>query len=127
QGQRVGQAIQETSTKTSETLSKLAERLAVIDRAQVNITQLSQDVVSLQSILANKQTRGLFGQGRMEAIVADQLSPGSYQFQYSLTNGSRPDCVVFMPNNQPPLVIDAKFPLESWQRITAAAQGGEDV
>lgn len=120
QGQRVGQALQETNTKTSETLAKLAERLAVIDRAQSNITQLSQDVVSLQSVLANKQTRGLFGQGRMEAIIVDQLAPGTYQFQYGLSNGSRPDCVIFMPNNQPPLVIDAKFPLESWQRIASA-------
>jgi DNA recombination protein RmuC len=82
--------------------------------------------VSLQSILANKQTRGLFGQGRMEAIVADQLPPGSFGFQYGLSNGNRPDCVIFMPNNQPPLVIDAKFPLESWQRITAA-QNAEDL
>ncbi len=125
QGQRVGQAIQETSTKTTESLGKLAERLAVIDRAQSNITQLSQDVVSLQSILANKQTRGLFGQGRMEAIVTDQLPPGSFAFQYGLSNGNRPDCVIFMPNNQPPLVIDAKFPLESWQRITAAQNAEE--
>lgn len=126
QGQRVGQALQETNTKTSETLAKLAERLAVIDRAQSNITQLSQDVVSLQSVLANKQTRGLFGQGRMEAIIVDQLAPGTYQFQYGLSNGSRPDCVIFMPNNQPPLVIDAKFPLESWQRI-ASAQSPEEA
>jgi DNA recombination protein RmuC len=125
QGQRVGQAIQETNSKTTESLSKLAERLAVIDRAQSNITQLSQDVVSLQSILANKQTRGLFGQGRMEAIVADQLPPGSFAFQYGLGNGSRPDCVIFMPNNQPPLVVDAKFPLESWQRIAGASNGEE--
>ena len=122
QGHRVGQALQETNTKTAESLSKLAERLAVIDRAQTNITQLSQDVVSLQSILANKQTRGLFGQGRMEAIIADQLTQGSYQLQYTLSNGSRPDCVIFMPNNQPPLVIDAKFPLESWQRLGAAQE-----
>jgi DNA recombination protein RmuC len=126
QGQRVGQAIQETGTKTSESLSKLAERLAVIDRAQSNITQLSQDVVSLQSILANKQTRGLFGQGQMERIVTDQLAPGSYAFQYGLANGNRPDCVIFMPNNQPPLVIDAKFPLESWQRL-GNAQTPEDL
>ena len=122
QGHRVGQALQETNTKTAESLSKLAERLAVIDRAQTNITQLSQDVVSLQSILANKQTRGLFGQGRMEAIIADQLTQGSYQLQYTLSNGSRPDCVIFMPNNQPPLVIDAKFPLESWQRLGGAQE-----
>jgi DNA recombination protein RmuC len=125
QGQRVGQAIQETNSKTTESLSKLAERLAVIDRAQSNITQLSQDVVGLQSILANKQTRGLFGQGRMEAIVTDQLPPGSFAFQHGLSNGSRPDCVIFMPNNQPPLVIDAKFPLESWQRIAGASNGEE--
>jgi DNA recombination protein RmuC len=125
QGQRVGQAIQETNSKTTESLSKLAERLAVIDRAQSNITQLSQDVVGLQSILANKQTRGLFGQGRMEAIVSDQLPPGSFAFQHGLSNGSRPDCVIFMPNNQPPLVIDAKFPLESWQRIAGASNGEE--
>jgi DNA recombination protein RmuC len=125
QGQRVGKAIEETNTRTAESLSRLSERLAVIDRAQSNITQLSQDVVSLQSILANKQTRGLFGQGRMEAIVADQLPPGSFAFQYGLPNGSRPDCVVFMPNNQPPLVVDAKFPLESWQRISAAQTADE--
>jgi len=120
QGQRLGAALQDSHTRTAESLSKLAERLAVIDRAQANITQLSQDVVSLQSILANKQTRGAFGQGRMEAIVADGLAPNAYAFQHELSNRSRPDCVVFMPNGGPSLVIDAKFPLESWQRFSAA-------
>ena len=126
QGQRVGQAIQETSTKTAESLSKLNERLAVIDRAQTNITQLSSEVVSLQQILSNKQTRGAFGQGRMEAIIGDGLAPNAYQFQYELSNRSRPDCVIFMPNGAPPLVIDAKFPLESWQRL-GAAQSPDEV
>ena len=120
QGQRVGQAIEETNKKNEESLGKLAERLAVIDRAQANITTLSKDVVSLQSILANKQTRGAFGQGRMEAIVSDGLPTGSFAFQYTLGNNSRPDCVIFMPNGAPHLVIDAKFPLESWQRLQAA-------
>jgi DNA recombination protein RmuC len=120
QGQRVGLALQETNVKTNEQLSKLAERLAVIDRAQSNITQLSQDMVSLQSILSNKQTRGAFGQGRMEAIITDQLTPGSFAFQYTLSNNKRPDCVVFMPNGGPKLVIDAKFPLESWERLRTA-------
>ncbi len=120
QSQRVGQAIEATSQKSEESLGKLAERLAVIDRAQANIATLSKDVVSLQSILANKQTRGAFGQGRMEAIVTDGLPMGSFAFQYTLSNNSRPDCVIFMPNRQPHLVIDAKFPLESWQRLQAA-------
>jgi DNA recombination protein RmuC len=119
QGQRIGAAMADSSNKTNETLTKLQERLAVIDRAQTNIAQLSQDVVGLQSILANKQTRGAFGQGRMEAIISDGLAPNSYAFQATLSNGSRPDALVFMPNNAPSLVIDAKFPLESWQRFAS--------
>ena len=119
QGQRLGAAMADSSTKTNETLSKLQERLAVIDRAQSNITQLSQDVVGLQSILANKQTRGAFGQGRMETIIGDGLAQNAYQFQATLSNGSRPDAVVYMPNSAPSLVIDAKFPLESWQRFAS--------
>lgn len=120
QGQRIGQAMQESNQKTNESLTKLQERLAVIDRAQSNITQLSENVVSLQAILANKQTRGAFGQGRMEAIIADGLAMGAYQFQATLSNGKRPDALVFMPNGAPALVIDAKFPLESWQRLGSA-------
>ncbi len=120
QGQRLGAAVQESQAKTSESLAKLQERLAVIDSAQNNITQLSRDVVSLQSILANKQTRGAFGQGRMEAIIGDGLAPNAYAFQATLSNGSRPDAVVYMPNGAPMLVIDAKFPLESWQRLGEA-------
>ena len=120
QGQRVGQALSETNTKTAESLSALNERLAVIDRAQANMAELGKDMVSLQSILSNKQTRGAFGQGRMEAIITDHLPAGSFAFQYTLSNNKRPDCVVFMPNGGPKLVIDAKFPLEAWERVRAA-------
>ena len=118
--QRVGQAMAETRSKTEEGLNKLNERLAVIDRAQSTMTALSGEIVSLQSILSNKQTRGAFGQGRMEAIIGDGLAASSYRFQPTLSNGNRPDCLVLMPNDGPSLVIDAKFPLESWQRINAA-------
>ncbi len=117
---RVNQSMTENRTKTEETLTKLNERLAVIDRAQTNITQLSGEIVSLQSILANKQQRGAFGQGRMEAIIADGLAQGAYAFQATLSNNSRPDALVHMPNGAPSLVIDAKFPLEGWQRIAEA-------
>ncbi|MBN9304486.1 MAG: DNA recombinase [Devosia sp. 67-54] len=125
QSQKVGQAIEATQKKNEDSLGKLNERLAVIDRAQANITSLSKDVVGLQSILANKQTRGAFGQGRMESIVGDGLPIGAFAFQHTLSNNSRPDCVIFMPNNAPPLVIDAKFPLESWQRLGAAQNEAE--
>lgn len=117
---RVNQSMTESREKTEETLTKLAERLAVIDRAQTNITQLSGEIVSLQSILSNKQQRGAFGQGRMEAIIADGLPSGAYSFQTALSNGSRPDALIHMPNDAPPLVIDAKFPLEGWQRLNEA-------
>ena len=77
--------------------------------------------MQLQAILSNKQTRGAFGQSRMEAIVADGLPHGAYEFQATLSNGNRPDCLVKMPNGAPSLVIDAKFPLEAWNAIRAAA------
>ena len=118
--QRLGHSISEQTRSTHENLRRLQERLAVIDTAQTNIQSLAKDVVGLQAILSNKQTRGAFGQSRMEAIVADGLPIGAYQFQPHLSNDLRPDCTIRMPNGQPPLVVDAKFPLEAWNAIGAA-------
>ena len=117
----LGQSISEQTRATHENLRRLQERLAVIDTAQTNIQSLAKDVVGLQAILSNKQTRGAFGQSRMETIIADALPPGAYQFQAQLSNGVRPDCTIRMPNGQPPLVVDAKFPLEAWNAMGAAA------
>jgi DNA recombination protein RmuC len=116
-GHRIGQSMLDTTRNTHENLLKLNERLGIIDTAQNNIVSLSTQVVELQKILANKQTRGAFGQARMEAIVQDGLPPGSYEFQKTLRNGNRPDCVIILPNDAPALVIDAKFPLEAWNAI----------
>ncbi|WP_092663708.1 DNA recombination protein RmuC [Rhizobium sp. NFR12] len=118
---RIGATITEQTRSTHDNLRQLQERLAVIDAAQNNIQSLSKDVVGLQAILSNKQTRGAFGQGRMEAIVSDGLPMGAFEFQKTLSNGSRPDCVIRMPNSLPPLVIDAKFPLEAWNAFREAA------
>ncbi len=118
--QRLGTTISEQTKATHENLSKLQERLAVIDTAQNNIQALAKDVVGLQAILSNKQTRGAFGQARMEAIIADGLPSNGYAFQPTLSNGTRPDCLVYMPNEAPALVIDAKFPLEAWNAIREA-------
>lgn len=114
---RLGATITEQTKSTHDNLRTLQERLAVIDAAQNNIQSLAKDVVGLQTILSNKQTRGAFGQSRMETIVADGLPMGAYEFQKTLSNGSRPDCVIRMPNSSPPLVVDAKFPLEAWNAI----------
>ena len=118
--QRLGTTITEQTKSTHENLRHLQERLAVIDAAQNNIQSLAKDVVGLQAILSNKQTRGAFGQSRMETIVADGLPMGAYTFQSTLSNGMRPDCTIRMPNGSPPLVIDAKFPLEAWNAIRDA-------
>jgi DNA recombination protein RmuC len=117
--QQLGTSMQTATRHTAENLQRLNERLAVIDRAQKNLTELASQVTSLRDVLSNKQTRGAFGQGRMEAIIQDGLPKGAYEFQFTLKNGKRPDCVVFLPD-QRPLVIDAKFPLEA---VTAFREG----
>ena len=119
-GHKIGLSMADTTKRTQDGLRHLHERLAVIDRAQSTITDLSGQVGQLQAILANKQTRGAFGQGRMEAIVQDQLAPSSYDFQTTLSNGTRPDCLIHMPNGAPPLAIDAKFPLEAFNLLRKA-------
>lgn len=117
---RIGASISEQTKATHENLRRLQERLAVIDTAQNNIQSLAKDMAGLQAILSNKQTRGAFGQSRMETIVADGLPMGAFAFQPTLSNGARPDCTIRMPNDQPPLVVDAKFPLEAWNGMRDA-------
>ena len=109
---RVGQSMEQTTRNTMDSLRKLHERLGIIDNAHKNLTDLTTQVTTLRDVLANKQSRGAFGQARMEAIVQDGMPKGSYEFQFTLSSGKRPDCVVFLPD-QRPLCIDAKFPLEA--------------
>jgi DNA recombination protein RmuC len=123
-GQRVGVGLHEQAERTALSLGQLNERLAVIDAAQKNITSLSSEMVSLKDILNNKQSRGAFGQGRMEAIIKDGLHASSFEFQATLSNGTRPDCVIILPDSSLRLVIDAKFPLESYSAIKAAEDEG---
>ncbi|UYO40338.1 DNA recombination protein RmuC [Rhodopseudomonas palustris] len=109
---RFGQSLTQSTRYTMQSLQALHERLGIIDRAHDNLTELTDQVTTLRDVLANKQARGAFGQARMETIVQDGLPKGSFAFQYTLSTGKRPDCVVLMPD-QPPLCIDAKFPLEA--------------
>ncbi len=118
---RLNQSMGDATKSTHENLKSLHERLAVLDSAQANISALAGQVTTLSNILANKQTRGAFGQGRMEAIISDNLPSGAYAFQYTLKSGGRPDCVIYLPNEAPPLVVDAKFPLEAYNALKAAA------
>ncbi|HZQ12855.1 MAG TPA: DNA recombination protein RmuC [Pseudolabrys sp.] len=117
--QNLGESMKTTTKHTAEHLQALHARLAVIDSAQKNITELASTVTSLQKVFDNKQRRGAFGQGRMEAIIADALPKGAYEFQYTLSNGNRPDCCIHMPDKRH-LIIDAKFPLEATNALEKA-------
>jgi DNA recombination protein RmuC len=119
-GARVGAGLESSAKTTGESLAKLNERLAVIDAAQTRLAGLSQEVGSLKDILANKQTRGAFGQGRMEAIVRDGLPVNAYDFQFTLSNKTRPDCIIHLPGDSRPMAIDAKFPLEAFSLLKDA-------
>ena len=120
--QRVGQSMEQTTRHTMDSLRALHERLGIIDSAHKNLTELTSQVTTLRDVLANKQSRGAFGQARMEAIVRDGLPSGAYAFQHTLSTGKRPDCVVMLPDGRP-LCIDAKFPLEA---ITALKDARSD-
>jgi len=118
---RLGDTLSESATKSSEVMGGIQARLTVIDDAQKNIAALSGQVVSLQEILSDKQARGAFGQERMEAIIADQMAPDQYDFQFTLSNGKRPDCVIRIPNVEGIIVVDSKFPLEAFETLRGLA------
>ena len=110
-----------TSAKTTaNSLGELQQRLVTIDKAQDNIQKLSGDVLSLQDILANKQTRGAFGEIQLQEIVSKALPSDAYAWQATLSNGKRADCLIHLPNPPGPIVIDSKFPLEAYEALRNA-------
>ncbi len=118
---RLGLGLNDQTERTGLALTKLNERLAVIDAAQKNLTALSSEMISLKDILNNKQARGAYGQGRMEAIIRDGLPANAYSFQATLSNNTRPDCLIKLPDSDLRLVIDAKFPLEAFNALKQAS------
>ncbi len=109
-----------SARRTAQSLGELQQRLHSIDKAQENITKLSSDVLSLQDILSNKQTRGAFGEIQLNDIVTKALPSDSYTLQATLSNGRRADCLIHLPNPPGPIVIDSKFPLEAYEALRNA-------
>jgi DNA recombination protein RmuC len=116
----MGESLTGSSMRTARSLGDLQQRLETIDKAQANIEKLSGNVLSLQDILANKQTRGTFGEIQLNDIVAKALPPDAYTMQATLSNGKRADCLIHLPNPPGPLAIDAKFPLEAYEALRRA-------
>lgn len=117
----MGESLGQSAVRTARSLGDLHQRLEAIDRAQTNIEKLSGDVLGLQDILSNKQTRGAFGEIQLREIVTRALPPDAATFQATLSNGRRADCLIHLPQPPGPIAIDAKFPLEAYEAIRAAA------
>ncbi|MEL6312763.1 MAG: DNA recombination protein RmuC [Pseudomonadota bacterium] len=114
-----------SARRTAQSLGELQQRLTAIDKAQDNITKLSGDVLSLQDILSNKQTRGAFGEIQLTDIVSKALPSDSYSLQHTLSNGKRADCLIHLPNPPGPICIDSKFPLEAYEALRRATTDWE--
>ncbi len=125
--QRVGTSLQTSTQQTLETMGKLQERLAVIDEAQRNIASLGTQIVGLQDILSNKQSRGAFGELQLSDLVSTILPPSAYSFQATLSTGVRADCLLDLPNPPGSIVVDAKFPLDGYRRLRDAATPDETI
>ena len=121
----MGEALEGSAVRTARSLGDLHARLEAIDKAQANIEKLSGDVLSLQDILANKQTRGAFGEIQLHDIVARALPSDAFTMQAVLSNGKRADCLVHLPKPPGPIAIDAKFPLEPYEALRNAQTEAE--
>ena len=115
--QQVSQRLNEGFEKTSSTFTDIVKRLTIIDEAQKKISELSTHVVSLQDVLVDKRARGAFGEVQLASLIANMLPSNNYSLQYTLSNQKRADCILFLPDPTGNIVIDAKFPLETYQKI----------
>nr|MBA3325969.1 DNA recombination protein RmuC [Paracoccaceae bacterium] len=123
----MGDSLGTSALRTARSLGELQARLETIDRAQVKIEKLSGDVLGLQDILSNKQTRGAFGEIQLRDIVSKALPPDAVEFQAALSNGKRVDCLIRLPTPPGPIAIDAKFPLEAYEALRAARTPAETL
>jgi DNA recombination protein RmuC len=114
---KVNERLEEGFRKTNETFVNVMQRLATIDEAQKKIESLTGSVVSLQELLGDKRSRGAFGEVQLEALVRNVLPPAAFEFQYTLSNGTRVDCVMRLPPPTGLVPVDSKFPLENYHRM----------
>ncbi|CAM2991146.1 DNA recombination protein RmuC [Legionella worsleiensis] len=115
--QQVNHKLTEGFEKTSSTFIDVVKRLTIIDEAQKKITELSNHVVSLQDVLVDKKARGAFGEVQLATLISNMIPASHYQMQYTLSNQKRADCILFLPEPTGNVVIDAKFPLETYQKL----------
>jgi DNA recombination protein RmuC len=115
--QQVNNRLSEGFEKTSGTFIDIVKRLTIIDEAQKKITELSSHVVSLQDVLIDKRARGAFGEVQLAHLISNMIPTAHYKLQYTLSNQKRADCILFLPQPTGNIIIDAKFPLETYQKL----------
>lgn len=123
---KVEERLEKGFEKTTSVFADVLKRLALIDKAQEKIAELSGNVVSLQEVLSDKRSRGAFGEVQLSALISNMMPDNSYSLQYTFDNGVRADCVLFLPEPTGTVCIDSKFPLESYQRMTDSSLGDAD-
>lgn len=119
--EQVEKRLSDGLAKTNETFNDVIKRLALIDAAQQKITELSTNVISLNDILNDKRSRGAFGEVQLSALIYNMIPEKHFSFQHLLSNGKRPDCMLFLPEPTGNIAIDAKFPLENYRHMIDTA------
>ena len=114
---KVHERLEEGFKKTNATFVSVMERLATIDEAQKKIDGLTTNMVSLQELLGDKRSRGAFGELQLEGLIKNILPPDSFALQHTFLNGSRADCVLFLPDPTGTVAVDSKFPMENYQKM----------
>ena len=116
---------EKSSSDQSNNLSIIKEKIGIIDKAQENITDLSENVLNLKNILSNTSKRGRFGEMLLENLIKDQLPKSNFEFQKTLSNNTRVDCIIKSPGPLGNLCIDAKFPREGYEKVMGSASKQE--
>lgn len=117
---KVNERLDENFEKTNKTFTSVLERLSRIDEAQKKIDSLSNDIVSLQSVLTDKKSRGIFGEVNLKHVMSSVFGDNNdkvYKLQHAFSNGTIADCVLFAPEPLGLIAIDSKFPLENYQTM----------
>jgi DNA recombination protein RmuC len=124
---KVKESLEEGFKKTNDTFDRVMKQLSTIDEAQKKIDGLTTNIVSFQELLGDKKSRGAFGEVQLESLVRNALPPDAFSMQYTLSNGNRADCVLFLPEPTGSVAIDSKFPLESYRKMLDSSLPSDEI
>ena len=125
--EKIDTKFDKSSSENKNNLFQIKEKISLIDRAQQNINHLTENVIDLKNILANTSKRGRFGEIILENLIKDTLPKEYYEFQKTLSNNSRVDCMIKISGSLNKLCIDSKFPKESYDKMSNSTTKEEKI